>query len=591
LFWLKFSPFQDRQHVPKAAPPKPPLRLPRDCLCDLEYLYLVAGDFNIQNAATDPSTLLSAKEEKESAPYFGLATDLGFTLLNTPGIYTQFPLTGTHRPSVIDLGFVNPHMFPTFRSWDASSLTSTGSDHAPVLISLRPPSPHNDKPRPRWQEADWPGLTERLKNWQIPPPPGAPSPNQLDQWFSSALSTLTMVIENDTPRSRPSPKSKAWWTHLLTTLRKEFTNTTRKAKKLRTPDSYAIARQAKLGYVKAIKRAKATYWADCLSKTSPDNIWTAKQQVAQRKTPRFPSLPDATDPVAINDSLLHHFFPPKDPLPSRGRLTKNPSASPLTKEEIRLALSKSSHSSAPGPDGIPYPVWKKVNLINPSIILELLSPLVSFGYHPPSFKNANGVVLDKPGKASYDSPASFRIIVHLKTISKILERVMTAPLSAIAKSRGLLLPNRCGSLPGLSSTDACLALTPEIKTIQRPRLEVSTLFLDIKAGFDNVNASTLRARLLASHVPLYMVDWVSSFFSERTCSQVFQGSPNISSPVSLGTPQGSPISPLLFLLYVAPLHMTIPRGLMVSYVDDFSIMVASPSYRGNIRRLQSLFTR
>jgi len=573
----------------RPLPPNPHSVSPETALQDLEYQYLVAGDFNIHNTATDHSRLLSAKEENDSAPHFSLATDLGFTLLNTPGIYTRFPFTGTHRPSAIDLAFVNPRMFPAFRSSDAASLPSTGSDHAPILISLRPPSPHNDKPRPRWQEADWPGLTDRLKNWLTPPPPNAPSPNQLDQWFSSALTTLTTLIENDTPRSRPSPKSKAWWTPLLTTLRKEFAKTTRKAKKLRSPDSYATARQAKLGYFKAIKRAKATYWADFLAKTSPNNIWTAKQLVAPRETPRFPSLPDATDPVAVNNALLNHFFPPKDPLPGRGRLTKNPSAPPLTMEEIRLALSKSSPSSAPGPDGIPYSMWAKVNLINPLIILDLLSPLVAFGYHPPSLKNANGVVLDKPGKASYDSPASFRIIVLLKTISKILEWVMTVRLSAIAKSRNLLHPNQCGSLPGLSSTDACLTLTHEIKTLQRTRLEVSTLFLDIKAGFDNVNASTLRARLLAAHVPSYMVDWVSSFLSERTCTLVFQGSPNLSSPVSVGTPQGSPISPLLFLLYVAPLHMLIPRGLMVSYVDDFSVTVASPSYRGNIRRLQGLF--
>jgi len=71
---------------------------------------------------------------------------------------------------------------------------------------------------------------------------------------------------------------------------------------------------------------------------------------------------------------------------------------------------------------------------------------------------------------------------------------------------------------------------------------------------------------------------------------VFQGSPNIPSPVWVGTPQGSSISPLLLLLYVAPLHISIPRGLMVSYVDDFSVTVASPSYRGKIRRLQSLLS-
>ena len=101
-----------------------------------------------------------------------------------------------------------------------------------------------------------------------------------------------------------------------------------------------------------------------------------------KKDPRFPSLPDASDPVAINNALLGHFFPPKDPLPSRVHLAKNPFADPLTEEEVRFALSKSSPSSAPGPDGVPYFVWKRVNHVNPTIILGLLSPLAAIGYHP-----------------------------------------------------------------------------------------------------------------------------------------------------------------------------------------------------------------
>jgi len=125
---------------------------------------------------------------------------------------------------------------------------------------------------------------------------------------------------------------------------------------------------------------------------------------------------------------------------------------------------------------------------------------------------------------------------------------MTVRLAAIAKSKGLLHPDQCSSLPRLSAADACLTLTHKIKTLQRPRLKGYTLFLDIKAGFDTVNASTLRARLLASQVTSYMVNWVSSFLSERTCTLVFQGAPNLSSPVSVGTPQGSPIFPLLLLL-------------------------------------------
>ena len=74
-----------------------------------------------------------------------------------------------------------------------------------------------------------------------------------------------------------------------------------------------MARQSKLAYFKAIKRAKASYWADFLAKTSPKNIWTVQQLVAPRKTPRFPSLPDASDQVAINNALLGHFSPPQRP--------------------------------------------------------------------------------------------------------------------------------------------------------------------------------------------------------------------------------------------------------------------------------------
>jgi len=185
-------------------------------LLDVEYPYLVAGDFNIHNPATDPFRLLCSKEEeRESAPYFDRASDLGFTLLNTRGMYTPFPFTGTHRPSAIDRAFANPHIFPIFRSWDASTLASTGSDHTPILITFHPPSPYNDKPRPRWQDADWLNLSNKLKDWLVPPPPDTPSPNQLNQWFSSALNALTTTIEATATHSRPSPRSKPWWTPLL----------------------------------------------------------------------------------------------------------------------------------------------------------------------------------------------------------------------------------------------------------------------------------------------------------------------------------------------------------------------------------------
>ena len=90
---------------------------PPDALPDVDFPCLVAGDFNINNQAVDPLRIISRSEEKASKPYFNRASDLAYSLLNTPGVYTRFLLSGSFRPSAIDLAFANPLIRPAFRSW------------------------------------------------------------------------------------------------------------------------------------------------------------------------------------------------------------------------------------------------------------------------------------------------------------------------------------------------------------------------------------------------------------------------------------------------------------------------------------------
>jgi len=204
-------------------------------------------------------------------------------------------------------------------------------------------------------------------------------------------------------------------------------------------------------------------------------------------------------------------------------------------------------------------------------------------------KKANGIVLDKPGKPDYSTPASFRIIVLLETVSKILERLSALRLAGTARSLGLLHPNQCGSLAGLCCFDAVATLTHEVRLLQDASFKVSTLVLDVKGGFDNVCANKLASILAKGGVSAYLVAWIKSFLSSRQCRLIFPGAPKVCCPVAVGTPQGSPISPLLFVLYVASLHPTIPQGLVISYVDNLTITISSDSVRSNIRALQYYF--
>ena len=103
------------------------------------YPHLVLGDFNLHRAWADPCRSLSEREFTISARYLDGAFDVLYHLLNTPGVYTRFPFDTISRPSVLDLVFANTALSPVVTSWDMP-LPSTGSDHVPCVITLRPPA-------------------------------------------------------------------------------------------------------------------------------------------------------------------------------------------------------------------------------------------------------------------------------------------------------------------------------------------------------------------------------------------------------------------------------------------------------------------
>jgi len=258
-----------------------------------------------------------------------------------------------------------------------------------------------------------------------------------------------------------------------------------------------------------MEKAKRDHWCNFLSKATPRTVWTAKK-VAIGRPPRSQELPRASTPLVLNTALLDYFFPRNLVVTPDTILLPFKDILVVEASEINMQLARSSPLSAPGPDKTPNCVWKRINKVAPGLILNLWTLLVSYGYQPPLLKRVDGIVQDKSGKPSSDSPSFFRVIVRLQTFSKIVERIINGCLSCVAHMTGIITRHQCGSQAGLSVSDACNTMTLEITTLQMDKRKVSTLFIDIKGGFDNVNPSSLCGMLKAKSVNPYLVSWTRS---------------------------------------------------------------------------------
>jgi len=85
--------------------------------------------------------------------------------------------------------------------------------------------------------------------------------------------------------------------------------------------------------------------------------------------------------------------------------------------------------------------------------------------------------------------------------------------------------NQTGSLPQRSTVDAVMFLQHWIKEGQFAKKKVSTIFLDVKGGFDNVDHSKLMGKLESSgKVPAYMVKCIHCFLTTRKIMLAYPGS-------------------------------------------------------------------
>jgi len=265
----------------------------------------------------------------------------------------------------------------------------------------------------------------------------------------------------------------------------------------------------------------------------------------------------------------------------------------LLNDEILGVGLKTLKDSAPGPDGIPNRVIHLVLRERIHLLQPLLEKCLSLGYHPQAFHTAQTVFLQKPKKEDYTSLNAYRPIALLNTLGKLLESIVATRLRSISEENSLLPNSQYGARPNRSTTSALFILQERLRLAKSYSLVPSLLALDVQKAFDNVSHERLVHNLRAKRVPTAITKWVSSFLANRSTTVQLGDYISEEKEIEVGIPQGSPISPILYLFYNAPLLESL-EGLYLSlsptgFVDDIALLTYSRSVKRNIYTLQKAY--
>ena len=84
------------------------------------------------------------------------------------------------------------------------------------------------------------------------------------------------------------------------------------------------------------------------------------------------------------------------------------------------------------------------------------------------------------------------------------------------------------------------------------------------------------------NAPALLLRWISNFLRDRTVKVRILGHTSREIAINYGVPQVSPISPLLFLLYMSKLPKLLPNTRRSLFADDFMIFSESSITRSDL---------